>query len=214
MICYDDLTEDIPDIYVYSSDYLNNTKNWCKNLNIKIGIADADKFKSPNKQPGLIVKVFDNNTGKPIQENQLIDLDRELKVVFTTEDGYVFGKSNISSYTEILKYSDYLKKINSLMKTHSAKKICKINLDNTEPISYAIYYLDDKEVSNWASAYEGQKLKIEYKIIDKNYEIKNKPGNIWSYFNNKEIIECVNISVDMDGETITRETFGIEVEKR
>ena len=88
-------------------------------------------------------------------------------------------------------------------------------LEPAEDFAKATYRLDGKVVSDRVQAKEGQKLQLEYEIIDADYSFKTPQGGVFGLgSSDKKATKTISITSEMDGKTISNDNFHIEVVKR
>lgn len=133
---------------------------------------------------------------------------------FTDKNNYSFVKKNY-------KFSKLETEILSIMKEHPSIHFITLNLVFADESGSFTYKLDGKEVttSPLVNVRRGQKLTVEY-TADSGYKITHSWigstafYSAWTWAGGSDSIsEEIKISADMDGTTISRETFGIVVEK-
>ena len=82
-------------------------------------------------------------------------------------------------------------------------------VDKVEIPKY-IYKLEGKEVSGSVNAEDGQQLKLKYDVSGTDYKVKKKIGDS---IRDESTERSITVTRDMDGKTIDRNDFNIEVTK-
>ena len=133
---------------------------------------------------------------------------------FTDKKNYIFVKKKIE-------FSKLEKDILSILEKHQAIKFITLNLVFTDDTGSYEYKLDGEKITDSPlnNVRIGQKLKVEFRA-NKGYtithgwpgakaisDLKTRAGGTDS------ISETIEVSADMDGTTVDRETFGLIVEK-
>ena len=166
------------------------------------------------KSNGTLLKVGEELPG----DNEKVTL------TITPHEGYYIDgftdKKNYSFVKKKVKFSSLEKDILSTLDKHQAIKFISLNLVFSDDTGSYAYKLDGDKISD--SPLEniriGQKLKVEFKA-NKGYKIthgwfgeavsgiRSRAGGVDS------ISETIEVTEEMDGTTVNRETFGIIVEK-
>ena len=142
-------------------------------------------------------------------------------------NGYYITGYNTSeySYSFEMKFADFEKNVQQILSEHPARAFVKFGLTLEDEVGHCVYWLDGQPVNgSEVTACEGQKLKIEftanagYTIVRKNWleetwsTITNFVTGILGGNSNSASAE-IEVHSGMNGITVTREHFGIEVEK-
>lgn len=133
---------------------------------------------------------------------------------FTDKDSYAFVKKSI-------KFSSLEQEIHKILDDHPAIHFITLELTFTDDSGDFTYKLDGKAVtaSPLLNVRVGQTLKVEYKAragfaITHSWFGANAFYNAYTWAGGTDSIsESIEVTPDMDGSTIDRETFGIVVEK-
>lgn len=92
----------------------------------------------------------------------------------------------------------------------------EITIDANDEYGECAYTLDGKEIEGIQNLREGDKIKLTYKITDGSHQIKRGANPIeWAKnkMSSQEEREII-VKKEMDGKTVTRSDFGIEVERK
>ena len=97
---------------------------------------------------------------------------------------------------------------NSLMPVSSQKSLDKRGFFVTSIVPNGL-------PATYISCKEGQELELKYKVTDPEYHIvRSRNGFVALFESSSDTEKSIEISADMDGATITKRDFGIEVKKR
>ena len=212
-----DFTEVQKPIYIYAEDELATSKVWYKKINIAVSIVDVVEFEQPVSKKNTDVNVYISETNQKLADGDLIEENLEVKLKISPKEGYYIkygNKKDKTVYQETMKYSKLEKEISKLLKKHIAKKICLVVLDESDKYASYTYKYDGKEVSGKVSLREGEKLTLTYEIKKAGYKLSEATGGFLGIGkSDKKITQEITISANLDGTTITRNNFGIEVKK-
>ncbi len=213
---YDDLTKDIPAIDIYSASEIATSTTWYKSIDISIGIVDIEKHKMPSPSAHTTITVRNSETNLVLKDDDLIEPGKKVSVTISPSAGYYVTGKKVSNdvYQETMKYSDYLKNIDSIIESHPAMKIYTITLDTSDAWAQYTYKLDKKDVSGTIQVRDGQKLSLTYEITDPAYKLSEAAGGFLGIgASTSKATKEISISSDLDGTTVTKTTFGISTVK-
>ena len=213
----DDIAKKVDPIYIYSPDEIADAKVWYKSISIEIDVVEVEKFSSTSAKANSKLTVRTVDTDIILKDGDLVEKDQKVVATITPDNGFYVSGKNVSNdiYQKTMKYASYLKDIDSIVDEHDIKKYINITLDESDTYATYKYKLDSKEVSGVIRVKEGQKLELTYEITDDSHKMKEKTGGIpvlgigASY---TKVTKTISISHEYDGKTITKFTFGIEVE--
>ena len=122
-------------------------------------------------------------------------------------DYYLNGKKvNGSFYRETMSYSDYVKNIDNIIESHSAAKFIHVTLDESDSFAKYKYYISKDQVSGTVSVKEDDEIKLIYTVTDSKHKID-------TILNLTEVTKTIKIKRSMDGKTIGRSDFRINVKE-
>ena len=209
-----DLTKRQDPIDIYERE---NSKIWYRTININIGIVDITEFEQPDANKNTTVSVYNADTKKELKQGDLIEESQKVIVKISPVQGYYVLDGNHNDdteYQDTLKYSKYVKEINKLIENHGAEKICSVRLDESDPFAKYTYQYKDKPVSGSLTVKAGEKLTLEYEIMDSEHKLTESAGGFLGIGKtDKKVKKTIEITADMDGKAITKSDFGIEVGK-
>lgn len=153
-----------------------------------------------------------------------ISEERKILVKIIPKLGYYITGADIQNdiYKKEMTYQQYRSlKAEDFQK--QMKKICTVNLKTDDPYGKVEYTYQDVVCSGETRCKEGYILKIKYTLTDtQNYEIVGELGVFtfnWvkqigdsNVFNVREAE--ITVTPDLDGQTLTRSDFGIEVKRK
>lgn len=164
---------------------------------------------------GTLVKIGEEKPGDKEKVRLKIAPHEGYYIAGFSEDDYSFVGKN----TE---YSKLEKNIQRILEEHPAKAFISIELVFFDEGGTYKYKLDGKTIADTASVLsnliEGQKLKVEY-TVNSGYSIaSNWLGNAVSDVKTRlgghdTAKDSIDITEELDGKTIDRDTFGIKLEK-
>lgn len=151
--------------------------------------------------------------------------DEKVTLTITPHEGYYIDgftdKKNYSYVKKKVEFSKLEKDILSILEDHQAIKFISLNLVFSDEAGTYTYKLDGNKITDspLQNVRIGQKLKVDFKA-NKGYTITHSWFGAKAFSDVKtraggtdSVSESINISADMDGITVDRETFGIIVEK-
>ena len=184
------------------------SKTWYESINIKISMADAQKHIVPHASSHTRLSVVNNETGKELSAGELMYGMQKVTVnIEADNDYYLNGKKvNGSFYRETMSYSDYVKNIDNIIESHSAAKFIHVTLDESDSFAKYKYYISKDQVSGTVSVKEDDEIKLIYTVTDSKHKID-------TILNLNEVTKTIKIKRSMDGKTIGRSDFGINVKE-
>ena len=162
--------------------------------------------------PNASITVYDSNK-TPLEPGAEVDDAEQVTVIITPASGYYITGKKVSDgvYQDKMKYSKYVSQIEDILTDHPVKKLYYITLDTSDSYGTCVYKLDGKEVSGYTELQPEQNLKLEYTLTDNDYEIVRISNGFTSsleeLFSKNKITVSIDISEDMDGTTIRRDSY-------
>ena len=189
------------------------TNTYYSSIKVLISRIEAYTYKEKTISNGTItLKASDN--GQEILDGTVVDGSRRVIVTIKPNDGYyVDGDKNISgdSFVKEMTFSDYMKKISEVVEDNPIKKYINVTLDENDSYGTCIYTVDGNVASGTVKLKQEQKLVLEYKITDNDYQIEyNSEGlNCFTnvFKNKKETEIVIELSGKIDGKTISRDDY-------
>lgn len=164
----------------------------------------------------VLVELNDITEPYVLQEGDILDASREVKILIAPQRGYYLSDSKMNIYTDTMTYSEWKKECSKILEKYPVKKIIYVTLDTADAHGKCVYKLDGNEVAGEVELREGQKLVLEYTLTDADYRIVRgtTPGGLFGNVFHKDT-ESINISVSMelDGKIVRRADY-ITVEKK
>ena len=212
-----DSTEPQEPIYIYkNADVANATKRY-SSIDIVVSMVDVTSFNKASASPNTIVTVYNADTMKEIKQGDLIEEAQKVVVKIEPSTGYYIvggNNSDKTEYQDTMKYSKYVKDINGLINKYCAEKICTVKLDASDTFAKYVYKYDGEVVAGTVDVRAGKEITLEYEIIGDGYKLSEGSGGVLGIGKSyKKVTKTITITNDMDGETITKADFNIEVEK-
>ena len=211
VIYENDMSKKYTRIDLYNQDEIATSTTWYKEIKITIGVVDVRKYSAVKGPDHTVLTVRNADTKEIMKQHELVEGSQKVIVSITPISGYYVTGRNVKNgiYQEKMSYDEYVMKKDELINKHPAEKYIHIILGTTDKYAKYTYSLAGKEVSGPVNVEDGQKLKLKYSVKGSGYKIK------------KEVYEISDVSVErsirvtkyMDGKTIDRRDFGIEVEK-
>ncbi len=198
--------------------YTDNSDVVYENVKITVSKPSVVAVESTSVENGSIaVKTTDLTNNRYLKPGDVIEADRKVEVSLSAKNGYyVKGSGKTETYVDTLKYSNYLKEVNSIISKHPIMKLVKITLDATDEYGNVTFLIDNKIVEPGVYALkEEQKLEVSYEITDGKHVIKRETSSFLTQALNKaksKTKETATIVVTsaLDGAKISREMY-IEV---
>lgn len=213
----DDFTELQDPIYIYKDSEIADSTIWYTSINIVVSIVDVTNFTEVSAGKNTVITVYNADTMKEFKQDDLIEESQKVVVKILPVKGYYVVDGNNTDeteYQETMKYSKYVKDISDLNEKHYAEKICSVKLDMSDSFAKYIYKYDGDPISGTVKVKAGEELTLEYEIIDSEYTLSEGVGGVFGIGKSyKKVTKTITIMADMDGKSITKSDFGIEVEK-
>lgn len=212
----DELTKLQEPIYIYSDLERGESEIWYETIHITISKVDVETFTAFKTDSNATITVRNESTKQELKEGDFIEKSQKVIVTITPTTGYYILNGNASdktSYQDTMKYSKYLSDIEKIISKHTAEKYCEVTLDDSDSFAKYSYTRGKENVSGTAKFKQGEKLTLEYEIIDDDHKLKEAAGGFLGIVgqSNKKVTESLEITSDYDGKTITKADFGIEV---
>lgn len=201
-------------IELYPPEEIAKAVTYYKNVEILIDRVDINVYE-PKIIDHATVSLLYADTQTAVNQGDILDEDREVIVTITPEEGYyITGTKKVSndSYQDTLNYKKYLSEIDKIIEENPVKKIYTITLDENDLYGTVVYKLDGVPVTGEIKVREKQEILLEYQITDTNYEIETE-GLLKFVKNKTEGAATIEISEEMDGNTIKREDYITVVKK-
>lgn len=211
----DDLTKLQEPICIYTDSELGNSEIWYQSVNITISRVDVEKFTAVQADSNATITVKNNDTKQPLKEGDFVERSQKVVVTVAPKDGYYILDGNVSDdtiYQDTIKYSKYLSDIEKIISKHPSEKYCEITLDESDLFADYTYKCGKETVSGTVKLRQGEKLTLEYVITDDCHKLKESAGGFLGIGkSDTEVAADIEITIDYDGRTVTKEDFGIEV---
>ena len=201
-------------IVLYPEEEMADSGTVYRSLRLSIDLADAAYYTAPEAAEHTFIAVTDVETGRVLQEEDLLDDSWRVRVTITPEDGWYLTGRGLSDgiFQKTMDGAEYLRTIESIIEDHPAEKYIFVTLDESDDFASYTYRLDGRSVSGTIRAREGQELSLVYVILDDEHRLKKGEGGFLGIGKNYRKTEKeLTITPEMDGKTLTKEDFGIEV---
>lgn len=184
----------------------------CKEATVTISQVKVVNYESVSVENGA-VSVSIKEGGWELQDGSVLEKNCEIQVTITPKDGYAVKGSKEESgiYSETMKYEKWEKDSKKILDEHLCEKCVWITLEPADEHGTCVYKLEGEEVKGKVLAHPGSKLEMEYTLTDEEYKVK---WDLTSIMNKLGKHPSITITADMDGKTITREDFELEVKKK
>ena len=165
------------------------------------------------------ILILERANGTEIEKGDEIPAENEEVVVrIKPYEGYYISGKNVKNdeYSKSMKYSAFAKDAEAIIAEHPAIHYVFITLKKADEYGTCSFKLDGQIIDgSTVYAKVGQSLEIEYTVKD-GYKIvrSNWISDKWSsLINKKSIKEKISIDSSMNYTSISREAYGIEVER-
>ena len=213
----DDLTELQEPIYIYKATEIATSTKLYSSIGIRISIVEVTSFTKASASENTVLTVYHEGTMEELNQGDLIEESQNVVVkLVPSTDYYIVGGNNNekTEYQETMKYSQYVKEIESLIDKHYAEKICTVNLDTSDSFAKYVYTYCGVELMGMVKVKAGEEITLEYEITEDGYKLTEGAGGLFGFGKSyKKVTKKITLTADLDGKTITKEDFGIEVEK-
>ncbi len=213
----DDLTEQRESFAIYKKEEIAVSEIWYTSIVITISMADVLYFEEPVVSSNATLTVTNLSTGKALQQGDIIEKEEKVSVTLRPKYGYFVAGKKVENevYEDSMKFSEFYEGIKTILAEHPVTKYCVLSLPVSDEYGLCSYKLDKESVSGSVFAKEGQELTLEYEIQKDGYMIKDAKGLIFGIGkNDQKKKESLTVTREMDGKTIVKEDFGIEVVKK
>lgn len=125
-IMIDDLNQVIEPYYIYDKEYeLGISDIFYESIDISIGLVRYKEFSRQFPQDNTRIEVQYADTKEILSKGDLVELDQDVIVTITPLAGYTITGRKVSDnrYQEKMKYSEYEKKISTIVKNHPVKPV-------------------------------------------------------------------------------------------
>lgn len=208
------LVENQDPISIYNDDEMGKSEIWYKTIKITISVVDVLTCEIPELQTGGELNVKNSNTMEVLQQGDILEGNEKVSVTITPPNGYyVSGKDTKNDiYQSTMKFSKYISDIDQIIEEHPIEKYYQITLNEKDDYGRCSYSLSGEEVAGSILVKEGQKLTMEYTIEKSGYVIEGAKGVIFDIGkNDQKKKESIEVTASLDGQTINRDSFGIQV---
>ena len=165
----------------------------------------------------LTLKYVDINNKAEVKDGDTVPSSTKVTVIIKPNEGYYVTGRDVKEdiYQKDMKFSDYEKNINKIIKDHPIKKEYSVSLDTSDPDNCGTitYTIDKKECDGLVTGLrDGQKIKLTY-VIDKgsHFVIDRGDSGIGGWFsdriNSKKEEVTISVTDEIDGTTITRDQY-------
>ena len=213
----DSLTALQEPIEIYDATNLGSSKVWYNSIKIVIKLVDVNQYTQPTALPNSEVEVRKTSTGDILKTGDILEGSEKVTMTIKPTSGYyIAGKSvKENMYQNTVEYEKLLSDASAIINNHPIEKFVTVVLDASDSYGICKYTVDGKEVSGTVDLKIGDKVKLEYNISDPSYVIDGASGFLRTPLgkNEKEKTERITIERTHDGQTLTRDSFGIKVRK-
>ena len=213
-----DMTAKLEPIYIYPPEEQPSSKIWYKSVHITVGVIDIEEFKTPSKTPHTTVLVEHVGTNTYLTDGELIEGAQKVTVTIEPDAGYYITGKDVTNdvYRKTMTYSEYTEKLADIIEKHKAARYLTITPDASDAFAMYTYKLDGRDVSGETRVKEGQTLTLTYEITDGVHRLKEGAGGVplvgWGKSYTK-VSKSLTITPALDGSTLTKADFGIEIER-
>ncbi len=213
----DSLTALQEPIDIYEASSLGNSKVWYSSIKITIKLVDVKSFTQPSALVNSTVEIRKAETGEVLRTGDILEESEKVTITIKPLSGYyITGKSvKENMYQNTVEFKKLLSDASKTISEHPIEKYVTVVLDTSDSYGTCKYTVDGKETSGMVDLKLGEKIKLEYKINDSSYVIDGASGFLGTPLgkNEKEKTETITVERTHDGQTLTRDSFGIKVRK-
>ena len=210
------LAAQVPPIQVYKDGERSTSKIYFKSIKVTISVVEAQEFTAPKKPEHGTITVREASTNTLLKNGDLIEPNESVVVTLISDYNYYLTGKNVSDdiFKDTMKYTDYLKNISDIIRDHPIEKYINLTLSNSDAYGVCTYSVDKKTLTDSVRLKLGQKLTVTYTITADGYTINGGARGVLG-IGKTETKKTASIEIisDMDGVTITRANFGIDVVK-
>lgn len=214
----DSLTSLQEPIEIYDASCLGDSKVWYSSIKITIKLVDVKAFTQPSALANSTVEVRVADTGVILKTGDILEESEKVTITIQPSSGYyITGKSvQENIYQNTVQFKKLLSDASNMINDHPIEKFVVVVLDTSDLYGTCKYTIAGKEVSGTVYLKVGDKVKLEYVITDSAYAIDGASGFLGTPLgkNETEKTETITIERNHDGQTFTRDSFGIKVWRR
>lgn len=210
-------------IVIYESLTSEEEEGHCSAIRIKLSLVDdVEHYSEFAAADNTELTVKNSTTGIELRQGDTIEPSQKVDVMISPLDGYYLvtdsgGKVKNGIYSKTLKYSEYLKDIESTIQKYKAAKNITITLGEADPYATYTYKLNGTVVSGTLTTVQaGEKLELTYSINEgEPYQLTEKHGGFafgWGA-STSQATESITVTNDMDGKTVDKDLFNIATQK-
>ena len=142
--------------------------------NTKIELSDKiNEYFSKEIKNGKLDIIL-SESGNHIEANAEVADSETVIVRIIPNNGYYVDGNDVKDnvYEKTMKYSDYKKKIDSIISSHKCIQYTRVFLDTSDEYGVVSYKVNEKEIkTNSTLLRRDQKIKLEYQLTNKEYKI-------------------------------------------
>ena len=125
---YTDLSKPIDPIYIYPNGTNQTSKKWYKTVDISVEEVEIEKIIPVQPGPNTKLEIVDTSTRKTYKVGDYVEASHKVTITISPNDGYHLTGDKIvnGKYIETMKYSDFRKKIASIITSHPAARDVRV----------------------------------------------------------------------------------------
>lgn len=216
-------------IDVYKDGRVDNFGSIYKSIDIEIELVETMVYRQTViENASVTVRYSESDESMELKEGEIVEASREVDVVIEPYEGYYVSGKKVDgdSYKSSMSFKKYVSDIEEIIESHPVKRYIQVTFDASDEHGECVFRLDGEEVGGngvpeTVILKEGQKVTLEYSLTDSDYRILRESGGIlggikdWgaSIFSKNKASSEIEITEELDGATVTRESY-IKLDKK
>lgn len=210
----DNLVELQKPIDIYENGTIGSSSVWYKTIKITISVVDVIKFTHPVLLEHESLSVRNANTAEIVNNGDILEGDEKVTITIAADDGYYVTGKNVKNdiYQSTVKFEQCVSNIQDTINQHPIEKFVQINLPTEDEYGTYTFKVNGVVVTGSVNVKNGAEITLEY-TTKEGYVIEGATGILGSPIgkNDKVITKTITIDRSMDGNTLNRGVFGIEI---
>ncbi len=214
---------------VYKDGRVDNFGSIYKSIDIEIELVETMVYRQTViENASVTVRYSESDESMELKEGEIVEASREVDVVIEPYEGYYVSGKKVDgdSYKSSMSFKKYVSDIEEIIESHPVKRYIQVTFDASDEHGECVFRLDGEEVGGngvpeTVILKEGQKVTLEYSLTDSDYQILRESGGIlggikdWgaSIFSKNKASSEIEITEELDGATVTRESY-IKLDKK
>ena len=203
-------------IDIYERESMGSSSVWYKTIKITIGVVDVVKYKQPILLKNESLSIRNADTAVMIKDGDILENDEKVIVTISADDGYYVTGTSVKNgiYQSTITFEKCVSTIQDIIYQHPIGEYILINLSTEDEYGTCTFKVNGNKVSGSVNVKNGDTVTLEY-TTKAGYIIEGATGRFGFSIgkNDKTVTKTISIDSLMEGDTLNRNTFGIEVKE-